>query len=169
MGTWHDRSSAVRQSLLPTESSAQNRSRNRRLSPADAALLQFAAWAEIMKSDLCTEYAELGGVGPSGGGDARANEEFQGFIGRNQAYTLALQDLDGDMPQCITDNADDELSHADFITAFLRSRGRAGRPGTASDSPKQPGDWSATNKTHYQSYEPLTSYKSECQHHSHEF
>jgi hypothetical protein len=73
-------------------------------------------------SDLWTQYAELGGVGPSGGGTAQANEEFQNFIGGNPAYALALQNLDGDIPQYITDNTDDELSHAAFLTAFLRSR-----------------------------------------------
>src|ERR1700758_3198686 len=110
-------------SLLATESRAQSRSSNDKLSPGDAALLQFALWAELVESDLWTQYAELGGVGPSGGGAAQAEEEFQGFIGGNPAYTLALQNLDGDMPQYITDNTDDELSHAAFLTAFLRSRG----------------------------------------------
>src|SRR5438105_14593602 len=111
--------------LLTTESRAQSSSSNDRLSRGDAALLQFALWAEIVESDLWTQYAELGGVGPSGGGAAQASEEFQGFIGGNPAYTLALQNLDGDMPQYITDNTDDELSHAAFLHAFLRSRGEA--------------------------------------------
>ena len=109
--------------LLATESRAQSSSSNDRLSRGDAALLQFALWAELVESDLWTQYAELGGVGPSGGGAAQASEEFQGFIGGNPAYTLALQNLDGDMPQYITDNTDDELSHAAFLTAFLKSRG----------------------------------------------
>ena len=81
--------------LLPTESRAQARSSSGRLSPGDAALLQFALWAELVESDLWTQYAELGGVGPSGGGDAQEDEEFQGFIGGNPAYNLALQNLDG--------------------------------------------------------------------------
>ena len=76
-----------------------------------------------MESDLWTQYAELGGVGPSGGGAAQSSEEFQKFIGGNPAYNLALQNLDGDMPQYITDNTDDELSHAAFLKAFLKSRG----------------------------------------------
>src|SRR6201981_3157121 len=109
--------------LLATESSAQSSSSNDRLSRGDPPLLQFALWAEIVESDLWTQYAELGGVGPSGGGAAQSSEEFQGFIGGNPAYTLALQNLDGDMPQYITDNTDDELSHAAFLKAFLRSRG----------------------------------------------
>jgi len=109
--------------LLPTKGMAQATSSSGRLSPGDVALLQFALWAELVESDLWTQYAELGGVGPSGGGDSQEDEEFQGFIGGNPAYTLALQNLDGDMPQYITDNTDDELSHAAFLTAFLRSRG----------------------------------------------
>src|ERR1700758_972999 len=109
--------------LLATESRAQSSSSNNRLSRGDAALLQFALWAELVESDLWTQYAELGGVGPSGGGQAQAEEEFQGFIGGNPAYNLALQNLDGDMPQYITDNTDDELSHAAFLAAFLRSKG----------------------------------------------
>jgi len=109
--------------LLATEGRAQSRSSNSRLSRGDVALLQFALWAEIVESDLWTQYAELGGVGPSGGGAAQASEEFQKFIGGNPAYTLALENLDGDMPQYITDNTDDELSHAAFLAAFLKSRG----------------------------------------------
>src|ERR1700751_3276941 len=109
--------------LLTTEGRAQSSASNDKLSRGDAALLQFALWAELVESDLWTQYAELGGVGPSGGGAAQADEEFQGFIGGNPAYTLALQNLDGDMPQYITDNTDDELSHAAFLTAFLKSKG----------------------------------------------
>src|SRR5438309_6867945 len=109
--------------LLATEGAAQTSSSTGKLSKGDVALLQFAAWAEIVESDLWAQYAELGGVGPSGGGAAQPSEEFQTFIGGNPAYTLALQNLDGDMPQYITDNTDDELSHAAFLQAFLRSRG----------------------------------------------
>ena len=109
--------------LLAGEGNAQSKSNSGKLSPGDVALLQFALWAETVESDLWAQYAELGGVGPSGGGAAQAQEEFQGFIGGNPAYTLALQNLDGDMSQYITDNTDDELSHAAFLQAFLRSRG----------------------------------------------
>jgi len=111
--------------LLKTEGNAQTTRSTGRLSKGDAALLQFALWTETVESDLWTQYAELGGVGPSGGGAAQSTEEFQGFIGGNPAYSLALQNLDGDMPQYITDNTDDELSHAAFLQAFLRSRGEA--------------------------------------------
>ena len=38
---------------------------NSKLSPGDVALLQFALCAELVESDLWTQYAELGGVGRS--------------------------------------------------------------------------------------------------------
>src|SRR5260370_21552686 len=38
-------------------------------------------------------------------------------------YRAALQLLDGDMPQYIQDNTDDEFSHANFLLAYLKSKG----------------------------------------------
>jgi len=52
-------------SLLSTGATAQTGSRNGKLSPGDVALLQFALCAELVESDLWTQYAELGGVGRS--------------------------------------------------------------------------------------------------------
>jgi hypothetical protein len=72
----------------------------------DIAILRFLAAAEIIESDLWEQYAELGGVN-----------------GGNPAYIAALQNLDGDMPQYIADNTDDEESHAAFINAYLKSKG----------------------------------------------
>ena len=43
--------------------------------------------------------------------------------GGNPAYIAALENLDGDMPQYISDNTDDEASHASFLNAYLRSKG----------------------------------------------
>src|SRR5258706_2661852 len=43
--------------------------------------------------------------------------------GGNAPYTAALQILDGDMPQYINDNTDDEFSHANFLLAYLKSKG----------------------------------------------
>src|SRR5262252_6435769 len=60
--------------LLVANSNAESDQR-RRLSKGDVALLQFALWAETVESDLWTQYAVLGGVGPSGGGAAQASEE----------------------------------------------------------------------------------------------
>ena len=84
------------------------------LSKGDADLLRFAAWAEIVESDLWTQYNELGGATQPNDGPANVG---------NPAYILALQNLDGDMPQYITDNNDDELSHAAFLNAYLQTHG----------------------------------------------
>src|SRR5260370_29184317 len=46
-----------------------------------------------------------------------------GETGGSTAYIAALQNRDGDMPQYITDNTDDEVSHAAFLNAYLTSRG----------------------------------------------
>jgi hypothetical protein len=47
--------------LLASEGRAQSSSSERELSKGDVALLQFALWAELVESDLWTQYAELGG------------------------------------------------------------------------------------------------------------
>ena len=83
------------------------------LPAGDAAILQFLAAAELLEADLWKQYNELGGV---------QDDEIRGGSG-NRAYTRALAVLDGDMPQYIHDNADDEQSHADFINAYLKARG----------------------------------------------
>src|SRR5689334_16848345 len=86
--------------LLMSQGKAQADDRHEgkgRLTKGDADLLRFAAWAEVVESDLWTQYNELGGATTPTGG--------------NNAYIAALQNLDGDMPQYITDNTDDELSH----------------------------------------------------------
>ena len=49
--------------------------------------------------------------------------ELGAVDGGNPAYIAALQNLDGDMPQYIRDNTDDELSHAAFLNACLISKG----------------------------------------------
>jgi hypothetical protein len=84
------------------------------LPPGDAAILRFLAAAEIIETDLWEQYTELGGVPTS---------EVPGFSGGNPLYTAALQILDGDMPQYITDNTDDEITHQQFINAYLASKG----------------------------------------------
>jgi Ferritin-like domain len=92
--------------LLGTESNAQAPRSTGRLSKGDAALLRFAAAVELIEADLWQQYNELGGV-----------------QGGNPAYMAALSNLDGDMPQYISDNTDDELSHAAFLNAYLMSKG----------------------------------------------
>src|SRR5580765_141118 len=72
----------------------------------DIAILRFLCAAEILETDLWEQYEELRGVN-----------------GGNSSYMLALENLDGDMPQYISDNTDDERSHAAFLNAYLRSQG----------------------------------------------
>jgi hypothetical protein len=93
--------------LFGSESSAQVADQGK-LSKGDAALLRFAAAAELIEADLWQQYNELGGV-----------------QGGNPAYIAALSNLDGDMPQYIADNTDDEISHAAFLNAYLISKGEA--------------------------------------------
>jgi ferritin-like protein len=92
------------------------------LTPGDAAILRFLAAAEIIESDLWLQYAELGGSQTQPNG--LPENELPGLpTGGNTPYTLALQNLDGDMPQYIHDNTEDEFSHAAFINAYLASKG----------------------------------------------
>jgi hypothetical protein len=89
---------------------AQN---NQRLSRGDAKLLQLALTIELIEADLWQQYNELGGA---------VDHNDQPNPG-NPAYVTALQNLDGDMPQYISDNTDDEISHAAFLSAYLKSKG----------------------------------------------
>ena len=85
------------------------------LSKGDAALLRFAAAAETLEADFWIQYNELGGIPDS---------EVPGGSG-NPTYTAALQHLDGDFPQYIHDNTDDEITHFQFLNAYLASKGAA--------------------------------------------
>jgi Ferritin-like domain len=79
----------------------------------DAALLRFAAAAEILETDFWVQYNELGGIPDS---------EVPGGSG-NPAYTAALAMLDSDMAQYVHDNTDDEFTHQNFLNAYLASKG----------------------------------------------
>ena len=85
------------------------------LTPGDAALLRFAAAAEILESDFWIQYNELGGIQDS---------EVPGGSG-NPTYTAKLKNLDGDMDTYIHDNTDDEITHFTFLNAYLASKGAA--------------------------------------------
>jgi len=88
-----------------------------RLIRGDAALLRFAAAAEILETDFWVQYNELGGV---------QDNEFPGGGGTgNSAYTEALTVLDSDMAQYIHDNTDDEFTHQNFLNGYLASKGAA--------------------------------------------
>src|ERR1700730_8045667 len=93
------------------------------ITEGDAAILRFLAAAEILESDLWEQYWELGGVPFGESVDRPRGEPPVGFSGGNAAYIAGLQILDGDMPQYIADNTDDEFSHQAFIRAFVASKG----------------------------------------------
>jgi hypothetical protein len=78
------------------------------LTKGDTAILRFLAAAELIEADFWVQYAELGGV----------TQETQ------NPYQLALQNLDSDGSQYISSNALDEQSHADFLNAYLISKGK---------------------------------------------
>lgn len=86
---------------------------DKKLSKDDAKLLQLALTIELIEADLWQQYNELGGA---------VDQNDQPNPG-NPAYMAALENLDGDMPQYISDNTDDEISHAAFLAAYLKSKG----------------------------------------------
>src|SRR5579863_1058861 len=92
--------------ILGAKGNAETARSTGKLNKGDAALIRFAAAVELIEADLWQQYNELGGV-----------------QGGNPAYMAALSNLDSDMPQYISDNTDDELSHAAFLNAYLRSKG----------------------------------------------
>jgi Ferritin-like domain len=92
--------------LLSTSGRALAAGKGRKLTRGDVAILQLLAAAELIEADLWQQYNELGGVdAPTSG------------------YTAGLQILDGDQQQYISDNTDDENSHAAFLNAYLKSKG----------------------------------------------
>jgi Ferritin-like domain len=98
--------------LLMTKGKAQAdeaQARNGKLTKGDVAILRLLAAAEIIETDLWRQYNELGGIGATGS--------------KSQPYITDLQVLDGDMPQYIADNTDDEISHVAFLNAYLASKG----------------------------------------------
>lgn len=92
--------------LSTVKNSRADNERERGLTRGDAAILQFLLAAEIIETDLWQQYTELGGQ------DAPES-----------SYRGALEILDEDQPQYISDNTDDEQSHVNFLGAYLRSKG----------------------------------------------
>jgi len=93
--------------LVMPDAKAATFARGKKLSKGDVAILKLLAAAELIEADLWQQYAELGGVSN----------------GVQNPYQLALQNLDGDGSQYISSNTLDEQSHADFLNAYLISKG----------------------------------------------
>ncbi|HSY43895.1 MAG TPA: hypothetical protein VK811_08275 [Candidatus Acidoferrum sp.] len=102
------------------------------LNEGDEAILRFLAAAEIIETDLWTQYAELGGIGKNLPVEVDPNEVLT-----LNPYQTALSNLDPDGPQYISSNTLDEASHANFLNAYLESRG--GEPVSLEEFRRLPG------------------------------
>jgi hypothetical protein len=102
--------------LLGAGKVAFGQSSSSSLNKGDVAILRFLAAAELIESDLWTQYAELGGIGDNPPIEIDPNEQLNN-------YQIALSNLDGDGPQYITSNTIDEISHAAFLNGYLESKG----------------------------------------------
>jgi len=104
----------------------EDEGRNRKLNRGDAAILRFLQALETIEADLWRQYAELGGAGahtPGTVGNSPIDLSFPTALA--PLYIAGLQQLDGDMPQYIDDNTDDEFSHESFLRNYLESKGEA--------------------------------------------
>jgi hypothetical protein len=85
----------------------------------DIAILTFLSALEQVEADLWIQYAELGGATNQG----LSPIDLPFATGLAPAYITGLLVLDGDMPQYIADNTDDEISHHRFLNNYLASKG----------------------------------------------
>jgi len=99
------------------------------ITKGDIAILTFLSALEQVEADLWIQYAELGGptnAVPGAQGLSGIDLQLNGkqiLTGLAPDYVIALQVLDGDMPQYIADNTDDEISHHRFLNNYLASKG----------------------------------------------
>jgi hypothetical protein len=111
---------AVGAGLLATgplaRAQAQPQTSGGALNKGDIAILRFLAAAELIESDLWTQYAELGGIGTNPPIEVDPNPALNN-------YQVALSNLDSDGPQYISSNTADEITHATFLNAYLESKG----------------------------------------------
>src|SRR5882672_8628715 len=112
--------------LLPGTSAAFGREEDDHapITKGDIAILTFLSALEQVEADLWIQYAELGGA--TNQGLSTIDLELNGkkiVTGLAPNYITALEVLDGDMPQYIADNTDDEISHHRFLNNYLASKG----------------------------------------------
>jgi Ferritin-like domain len=94
------------------------------ITKGDIAILTFLSALEQVEADLWIQYAELGGA--TNQGLSPIDLELNGQkinTGLAPAYITGLLVLDGDLPQYIADNTDDEISHHRFLNNYLESKG----------------------------------------------
>jgi ferritin-like protein len=94
------------------------------ITKGDIAILTFLSALEQVEADLWIQYAELGGA--TNQGVSPIDLELNGqkiLTGLAPDYITGLLVLDGDMPQYIADNTDDEISHHRFLNNYLESKG----------------------------------------------
>jgi len=97
------------------------------ITKGDIAILTFLSALEQVEADLWIQYAELGGATNQGLSPIDLSLNAQAIkTGLAPNYITALEVLDGDMPQYIADNTDDEISHHRFLNNYLVSKG--GKP-----------------------------------------
>jgi hypothetical protein len=111
-------------SLLPDQAAAFDDGDNSSLNKGDVAILTFLSALEQVEADLWIQYAELGGA--TNQGLSPIDLQLNGKpikTGLSAGYIAALEVLDGDMPQYIVDNTDDEISHHQFLNNYLTSKG----------------------------------------------
>jgi hypothetical protein len=89
------------------------------ITKGDIAILTFLSALEQVEADLWIQYAELGGA--TNQGLSPIDLPFKMGLAPN--YITGLMVLDGDMPQYISDNTDDEISHHRFLNNYLQSKG----------------------------------------------
>src|SRR6266853_37671 len=105
---------------LPEHAAAFDDGGDSPLKRGDLAIVTFLSALEQVEADLWIQYAELGGA--TNQGLSRIDLELNGkkiVTGLAPNYIAALEVLDGDMPQYIADNTDDEISHHRFLNNYL--------------------------------------------------
>jgi hypothetical protein len=107
-------------SLLPGASAAFSGGEDSApITKGDIAILTFLSALEQVEADLWIQYAELGGATNQG----LSPIDLPFATGLAPDYITGLLVLDGDMPQYIADNTDDEISHHRFLNNYLESKG----------------------------------------------
>jgi hypothetical protein len=110
---------AIGAGLVGTASSAFAEEGGSHVTKGDIAILTFLSALEQVEADLWIQYAELGGA--TNQGKSPIDVPFKSGLAPD--YITGLLVLDGDMPQYISDNTDDEISHHRFLNNYLQSKG----------------------------------------------